>query len=192
MLSLKESIEMLENDLLALPPRISVYHDLPFAVLRYDPGDEWDLRKHLRLLAIKIRAQGLELVEISLSSLFWEAIEKSEGLETVVELEKDMGFEEASRQIASYLTNHNWTPLPRLLEEKMKGLDAKKHVVFLTRAASMAPRIYFMSRLLDEMKGKTDIVTILCYPGSLEGVTGLRFMNLDQPVHGNYKVKIYG
>ncbi|MCX6675775.1 MAG: hypothetical protein NTW84_05085, partial [Methanothrix sp.] len=139
MLSLKESIEMLENDLIARPPRISVYHDLPFAVLRYDPQDEWELRRHLRLLATKIRAAGLELVEISLSSLFWEAIEKSEGLETVVELEKDMGFEEACGQIASYLTNHNWTPLPRLLEEKMLGLDAKKHVVFLTRAASMAP-----------------------------------------------------
>jgi len=183
---------MLESDLLASPPRISVYHDLPFAILRYDPGDEWEMRKHLRLLATKIRAFGLEMVEISLSSLFWEAIEKSEGLESVVELEKDMGFEEACRQIASYLTNHNWMPLPRLLEEKMSGLDAKRHVVFLTRAASMAPRIYFMSRLLDEMKGKTDVITILCYPGSLEGVTGLRFMNLDQPVHGNYKVKIYG
>ena len=51
MLSLKESIEMLESDLLASPPRISVYHDLPFAILRYDPGDEWEMRKHLRLLA---------------------------------------------------------------------------------------------------------------------------------------------
>ncbi len=192
MLSLKESIEMLENDLTALPPRISVYHDLPFAVLRYDPQDEWELRRHVHLLSAKIRARGLELVEIPLSSLLWEAIERSEGLETVIELEKEMGFEEATKQIASYLTNKNWQPLPRLLQEKIKGLDAKKHVVFLTRAASMAPRIYFMSRLLDEMKGKTDIITILCYPGSLEGITGLRFMNLDQPVHGNYKVKIYG
>jgi len=191
-LSLKESIEMLENDLTALPPRISVYHDLPFAVLRYDPQDEWELRRHVHLLSAKIRARGLELVEIPLSSLLWEAIERSEGLETVIELEKEMGFEEATKQIASYLTNKNWQPLPRLLQEKIKGLDAKKHVVFLTRVASMAPRIYFMSRLLDEMKGKTDIITILCYPGSLEGITGLRFMNLDQPVHGNYKVKIYG
>ena len=192
MLSLKESIEMLENDLTAKPPRISVYHDLPFAILRYDPQDEWELRKHVRLLSTKIRAQGLELAEISLSSLFWEAIERSEGLEAVIELENGMGFEEAAKQIASYLTNKDWQPLPRLLQEKMKGLDASKHVVFLTRAASMAPRIYFMSRLLDEMKGKTDITTILCYPGSLEGITGLKFMNLDQPVHGNYKVKIYG
>ena len=38
MSSLKERIELLENDLKAVPPRISVYHDLPFAILRYDPS----------------------------------------------------------------------------------------------------------------------------------------------------------
>ena len=43
MSSLKERIELLESDLKAVPPRISVYHDLPFAILRYDPGDEWEL-----------------------------------------------------------------------------------------------------------------------------------------------------
>jgi len=41
--SLKESIELLETDLRAIPPRISVYHDLPFAILRYDPTEEWTL-----------------------------------------------------------------------------------------------------------------------------------------------------
>ena len=43
MSSLKERIELLENDLKAIPSRISVYHDLPFAILRYDPTDEWEL-----------------------------------------------------------------------------------------------------------------------------------------------------
>ncbi len=39
MSSLKERIELLENDLKAVPSRISVYHDLPFAILRYDPDE---------------------------------------------------------------------------------------------------------------------------------------------------------
>jgi hypothetical protein len=38
--SLKERIELLEDDMRSRPPRISVYHDLPFAVLRYDPSEE--------------------------------------------------------------------------------------------------------------------------------------------------------
>ena len=44
MSSLKNRIELLENDLKADPPRISVYHDLPFAIFRYDPEEEWKLR----------------------------------------------------------------------------------------------------------------------------------------------------
>ena len=47
MSSLKERIELLENDLKAIPSRISVYHDLPFAILRYDPTD--DRLGHTRL-----------------------------------------------------------------------------------------------------------------------------------------------
>ena len=43
MSSLKDRIELLEDDLKAVPPRISVYHDLPFAILRYDPSEEWEL-----------------------------------------------------------------------------------------------------------------------------------------------------
>jgi len=37
MLSLEKRIALLENDLKAVPPRISVHHNLPFAILRYDP-----------------------------------------------------------------------------------------------------------------------------------------------------------
>ena len=41
MSSLKERIELLEDDLRAHPPRISAYSDLPFAILRYAPDEEW-------------------------------------------------------------------------------------------------------------------------------------------------------
>lgn len=47
MLSLKDRIELMENDLMARPSKISVYHDLPFAILRYDPQDEWPLRNQV-------------------------------------------------------------------------------------------------------------------------------------------------
>jgi hypothetical protein len=44
MSSLKDSIALLESDLVAEPPRINVYHDLPFAIMRYDPTEEWQIR----------------------------------------------------------------------------------------------------------------------------------------------------
>jgi len=46
--SLKERIELIEADLTAVPPQIAVYHDLPFAIMRYDPNEEWQLRREVR------------------------------------------------------------------------------------------------------------------------------------------------
>ncbi len=44
-----------------------------------------------------------------------------------------------------------------------------------------------------EPEGKTRVTTILFYPGSIDGTTGLRFMGLkDRDALGNYRVKIYG
>jgi len=57
-LSLKERIDLLENDLNADPPRISVYHDLPFAILRYDPQEEWILRREVRFLSTRLKGAG--------------------------------------------------------------------------------------------------------------------------------------
>jgi hypothetical protein len=54
MSSVKERIDLLESDLKAVPPRISVYHDLPFAIMRYDPADEWELRREIKLLATRL------------------------------------------------------------------------------------------------------------------------------------------
>lgn len=193
MLSLKERLELLETDLLARPSKISVYHNLPFAILRYDPWEEWELRNELRLLIRRLGSRGKEVIEISLAELLWQAINESEGIDTLIELEGDLGFEKAQEQAAAYLSDKDWMPMPDLLSERMAGLDPKKIIVFLVRAASMAPAIYRMSKLLDEMHGRSSITTILFYPGTLEGTTGLRFMNLkDLDVQGNYRVKIYG
>lgn len=193
MLSLKERIELLENDLKAKPPKISVYHNLPFAILRYDPWEEWAVRSEIRLLTRRLSSTGKDVIVISLAELLWEAIKESEGIDALIELEKDLGFEKAQEQAATYLSDKDWMPLPDLLSKRMASLDPEKNMVFLIRAASMAPGIYRMSKLLDEMHGRTAVTTILFYPGTLEGTTGLRFMNLkDQDVQGNYRVKIYG
>ena len=193
MLSLKERIDLLENDLKADPPRISVYHDLPFAILRYDPQDEWILRREVRFLSTRLKSAGKEVVTISLAQLLWEIIESAEGLDAIVELERRQGFEKAQAQITTYLSDENWFLFPKHLAEKMNAFNPKKTIVFLTRAASLSPAIYHLSKLLDEMQGQTQVPAILFYPGSLEGATGLRFMGMkDRDSLGNYRVKIYG
>ncbi len=193
MLSLRERIELLERDLLADPPRIIVMSSLPFAILRYDPPEEWALRREARLLAQRLENAGKQVHFISLAELLWQSIAESEGLETVVQLEREAGFEVAQRQVGDYLSDPDWRPLPDLLAERLAELDPRHDVAFLWRAAAMAPAIYQMSKLLDQMQHRTRVPTVLFYPGSLEGTTGLRFMNLpDRQAMGNYRVKIYG
>ena len=193
MSSLKERIELLESDLLAVPQRISVYHDLPFAILRYDPQEEWQLRREARLMATRLEQAGRVVHTLSMAELLWQAIADSEGLEAVVELERERGYIEAQEQITTYLSDRDWCPLADLVVEQLSGDDPDKTIAFLTRVAAMAPGIYHMSKLLDQMQSKTRVTTIMFYPGSIEGTTGLRFMDLkDREVLGNYRVKIYG
>lgn len=199
MSSLKDSIAPLESDLKAVPPRINVYHDLPFAIMRYDPANEWELRREVRLLATRLESVGKEVHIIPMSELLWSALEKvhqkddDEGLEAIIELEKARGYVEAQQQVTTYLSSKVWVPLWDLLAERLASINPENSVVFLTRVAAMSPGIFHMSMLLDKMHGKTRVATILFYPGSIEGTTGLRFMDLkDREALGNYRVKIYG
>jgi hypothetical protein len=193
MSSLKARIDLLEEELKAVPQRVSVYHDLPFAILRYDPHDEWTLRREVRLLATRLEEAGKDVHMIPMSELLWEAIDKSEGVDAVVDLERQRGYLEAQEQVTTYLSDRDWSPLADLLAQRLSALDPQKAVAFLTRVAAMAPGLYHMSKLLDQMHGKTRVTTVMFYPGSIEGTTGLRFMDLrDREALGNYRVKIYG
>jgi hypothetical protein len=190
--SLRDSIRTLEEDLIASPMRISSYNDLPFAILRYDPEEEWNLRREAKYLATRLHIAGKQVYRVSLAELLWEAIDDAEGLDAVVKLERERGFAAAQEQVTTYLSDPDWSPLPEMLRERLEYLDPKRDVVFLLRAAAMAPAIYHMSSLLDKMQGKTRVPTILFYPGTREGTTGLHFMGLrNRETTGNYRVKIY-
>ena len=73
MSSLKDSIALLESDLVAEPPRINVYHDLPFAIMRYDPSDEWKLRWEIKLLTTRLESFGRE-VHVDLSPILRQMV----------------------------------------------------------------------------------------------------------------------
>jgi hypothetical protein len=105
MSSLKDSFALLESDLKAVPPRINVYHDLPFAIMHYDPTDEWKLRWEIKLLTTRLESVGKEVHTISMSDLLWSALEKvhqkddDEGLEAVIALEKERGYVDVSASL---------------------------------------------------------------------------------------------
>jgi Domain of unknown function (DUF1788) len=193
MSSLKSRIELLETDLKAVPQQIQVYDDWPFAILRYDPDEEWELRREINWLGTRLENVGKEVEFISMSEFLWKAIDETEGMDVIVATEREDGYRYAQDQVTTYLSDKDFKPLSEMLKERLASFDPKKAIVLLTRVAVMSPGLYHMSKLLDEMKGKTRVTTILCYPGSLEGSTELRFMDLrDRDALGNYRVKIYG
>ena len=145
------------------------------------------------LLATRLQKAGKHVHSIPMSEFLWKGIEDSEGIDEVVELERSRGYQTAQDQITTYLSDQDWCPLADLLASRLQKMNPETDMVFLTRTASMGPGIYHMSKLLDQMQGKATVITILFYPGSIEGTTGLRFMALkDRDALGNYRVKIYG
>jgi hypothetical protein len=193
MLSLSERIEWLEREFPPNPPRFRLHEELPFAILRYDPSEEWELRGQVNHWATRIEREGLTVLRVSLADLMWEAIEQSEGLEAVVQLERDLGFEAAQEQVGVYLSDRDFRRLSDMLAERLASREPLKHVCFLMRAPALGPGVYRVSNLLEEMHGRTRVPTVLFYPGAMDGADGLRFMDLtSRDTPRNYRVKIYG
>jgi hypothetical protein len=193
MFPLKDRVRTLEADLKAAPMRHYIYHDLPFAIFCYPPEQEWAMRREVDLLKTRLENDtNRKVAFVSLAELLWQAIDESEGLEAVAELERRDGFEAAQLQIQDYLSDPDWRPLPDLLAERLAELDPDRHIAFIVRAGALAPNIYRVSKLLDEMKGRTRVPCVLFMPATTEGRSSLRFMGIaENEGRGSYHTKVY-
>ena len=61
---------------------------------------------------------GKEVHIIPMSELLWKAIDETEGLDAVVELERT-GYVAAQDQVTTYLSDRDWCPLADLLAERL-------------------------------------------------------------------------
>jgi len=191
--SLRERIRALEVDLMASPMRHYIYNDLPFAIFCYEPRDEWAMRREISLLTTRLeKGTNRRVVSISLADLLSQSVDESEGMEAISALERQSGFEAAQRQVQDYLSDRDWRPLPELLSTRLASLDPDRHLVFVVRAASLAPNLYRVSKLLDEMKGRTKVPCVLFMPATTEGSGSLRFMGIaENEGRGSYHTKVY-
>jgi hypothetical protein len=166
-------------------------------IFHFSPGEEWKLRRMVKNLGIQLENEGKNIVFLSMEELLWDslkAIEQNnpiEGYHAVVELEKDSCFLEAQDQVITYFSDNDCCPLVEQIANRLEGLDPGNTIVFLIHVAAMAPDLYQVHVLLDKLEGKTMVPIILFYPGSLDGITGLRFMDMrDRDPMGNYRVEI--
>jgi hypothetical protein len=184
---LRESLE----PILELPdprPRISAYHDMPYALFRYDPEEEFELRRQVTMLETRLSQKGKRIKRISLAECLDEAMRSQRPLEEWFAAERDQGVETIVETIHAVLSEYS--PLVDLVAARMpEDPDPLRDIVFIVRTGALFP-VYRTFSLLEQLKGRVLVPTILFYPGKLDGAAGLKFMGVLDAEH-NYRPKIF-
>jgi hypothetical protein len=168
--------------------RISTYHDMPYAIFRYDPYEEFNLRKQVSLLETRLTQNGKRVKRISLSECLDEAMRSQRPLRDWFAAERVQGTDTLVQTVHSVLSEY--TPLVDLVAARMPDQPNPLHdIVFIVRAGALFP-LYRTFSLLEQLKGRVFVPTILFYPGDLDGAAGLRFMGVLAAEH-NYRPKIF-
>lgn len=184
---LKEALE----PVLSLPdPRskISAYHDMPYALFRYDPEDEFELRQHVTLLETRLSQRGKRIRRISLAECLDFAMRSVRPLEEWFQIEREQGVESVIETVHAVLSEYE--PLVDIVAAQMPtDADPLTDIVLILRTGALFP-VYRTFSLLEQLKGRVHVPTILFYPGDLDGAAGLRFMGVLDAEH-NYRPKIF-
>ena len=187
----KSRLEQSLEPVLALAdPRakMSAYHDMPYALFRYAPSDEFELRKLVRLLQTRLEQRGKRVKNISLQECLEQAMKSQYTLEEWFAAERDQGIEATVQTVHSVLAEYS--PLVDLVAERMpSSADPLKDIVFITRTGALFP-VYRTFSLLEQLKGRVSVPTVLFYPGEMDGAAGLKFMGVLDAEH-NYRPKIF-
>ena len=168
--------------------QISAYHDMPYALFRYDAEEEFDLRKQVTMLETRLTQKGKRVKRISLAECLDAAMRSQRPLEEWFAAEREQGTDTIVQTVHAILSEY--APLVELVANRMpEDADPLRDVVFILRTGALFP-VYRTFSLLEQLKGRVTVPTILFYPGSLDGAAGLKFMGVLDAEH-NYRPKIF-
>jgi hypothetical protein len=169
-------------------PRLSAYHDMPYALFHYDAEDELELRRQVTLLETRLGQKGKRVRRISLAECLEEALRSQRPLADWFAAEREQGVDTIVETIHAVLAEY--APLVDLVAARMpEDPDPLRDVVFILRTGALFP-VYRSFSLLEQLKGRVLVPAILFYPGTLDGAAGLRFMGVLDAEH-NYRPKIF-
>ncbi|MBM4012726.1 MAG: DUF1788 domain-containing protein [Planctomycetes bacterium] len=201
---LSEAFAALRQDLVHEDgPRISTMRNYRFAILQYEPSEEFAVRGQTRRLATDLVANGWVVVSIDLKKLFLERIRgrDAEWLTSAINREKRLAAkdpERGMRYIADELALLVEGPdglaadCARLISEQAdKHPDsADRMLAIIGRAGGVYP-FFRSSALLRHLDGRTrGVPVVLLYPGERRGPTALSFMGQLAP-DADYRPRIY-
>ena len=210
--SIQEAIAALKEDLLLDDgPRISTMRNYSFAILPYNPSEEFALRAEVRKLSHELIAGGWAVRSISLRELLMRRLRglSEEHRAQIVMMEQaftQMGkanpsFDGLERSL-TYLQEQIIHDIegPQGLAQDVVDIiqqhcaehpeQADRMVVLIGRAGALYP-FFRSSALLRHIANKTNNVpVVLLYPGTRQGKTGLSFMGVLKP-DSDYRPRIY-
>ena len=200
----REAFEALRKDLIHEDgPRISTMRNYRFAILQYDPADEFAVRRETQRLFSDLKASGWEVLSLDLQQLLLARIQAQpdDWAERVIAMEKRMAERETSRGL-NYLKS-KLTPLIEGKDEIAKDCSREIHahlekhpdkvdrtLALIGRAGALYP-FFRSSALLRHLDGNTgNVPVVLLYPGQRRGQTALSFMGVLEP-DSDYRPRIY-
>jgi hypothetical protein len=201
---LAEAFAALRRDLIHDDgPRISTMRNYRFAIVQYDPTDEFKLRGEVARLGSDLVAHGWVVLSINLARLLLDRVESQgpDWVARVAEMEQRMATIDPDRGL-----NYLKSKLSPLIEGpagiaadcgRIISAHADKHpdtidrtVALIGRAGALYP-FFRSSALLRHLDGQTrNVPVVLLYPGERRGPTGLSFMGLLNP-DSDYRPRIY-
>lgn len=197
------ALDALKRDLLSEDgPRISTMRNYRFAILPYRPAEEFTLRRRILQLTEELRAEGWDVLPISLQKLLLERIRGTgaENVNNLIAREKRLHQRDPERALAHIrerIAPHIEGPdgiaadVARLIQDfAATSRTVDRSLVLIGRAGALYP-FFRSSALLKHIDGRTqNIPVVLLYPGLRTETNGLSFME-QLPADHDYRPRIY-
>jgi hypothetical protein len=201
---LQEAFAALRRDLINQDgPQISTMRNYRFAIVQYQPAEEFILRAEVQRLSADLVANGWMVLSINLQKLLFDRV-RAQGNDwagRVIKMEQSMARIEAARGL-NYLKS-KLTPLiegpegiasdcGRIISEYADRHpdSVERTLAMIGRAGALYP-FFRSSALLRHLDGMTrNVPVVLMYPGERRGPSGLSFMGTLNP-DSDYRPRIY-
>lgn len=199
-----EAITALRRDLFSPDgPQISTMRNYCFAIVPYQPKDEFKLRQAMRRLTDDLRAEDWNVLQISLQEVLLARIRAtgSANVDALLRRERRLYDKDPDRSL-TYLRDKIAPQIEgpdgiaadvvkRINEFAEKYPDrADRTLILLQRAGALYP-FFRSSALLKHIDGKTrNLPVVLLYPGTRKDTTALSFMG-ELDADRDYRPRIY-
>ena len=184
-------------------PSISTMRNYRFAIVPYQPVDEFKLRQEVSRLSTDLKANGWVVLSISLQHLLLDRVRAmgDDIVQRIIERERRLAARNADRglgYLADKLAPHIEGPdgiaadAARVISDHVDAHpdSVDRTLALIGRAGALYP-FFRSSSLLKHLDGRTrNVPVVLLYPGERRPEGGLSFMGELNPDR-DYRPRIY-